>query len=415
MWADKSVFYHIYPIGFCGAPLCNDFNAAPQFRLSKLYDWLPHLHSLGINAIYLGPIFESDSHGYDTKDYFQIDRRLGSAEDFKLLVQKLHSEGIRIVLDAVFNHVGRNFWAFEDVRLHKSNSHYCSWFRLNFDQNNHYNDGFCYEGWDGCDNLVKLNLTNPEVKAYLLSAVAQWIDEFDIDGLRLDVAHYLNSGFLHELHQMCKSRKSDFWLMGEMVFGNYCRLVNSRMLNSCTNYELYKALHSSCNDTNMFELSYTLGRQFAAGGVYEGLQLYSFLDNHDVSRIATKLKNQSQLKPLYGLLFTLPGIPSIYYGSEWGATGDRDRNDSEVRPEFILPQHSDLGSHIAWWAQYRRQSDVLAFGSYKELYVSSSMLCFRREHNSQALEIAVNISPEPQTAYLKGQEIVVPPYEIILL
>ena len=414
MWADESVFYHIYPLGFCEAPSVNDFISSPVSRINKIYDWVPHLKDIGINALYLGPIFESSNHGYDTKDYLQIDRRLGINQDFKDLVVYLHQEGIKVIIDAVFNHVGRDFFAFEDVKRLKGLSRYSSWFRINFNQNNRYNDGFCYEGWDGCDNLVKLNLSNPEVKSYLLSVVAKWVDEFGIDGLRLDVAHYLSSGFLHELNQMCKERKPDFWLMGEMVFGNYCRLVNSRMLNSCTNYELYKALHSSCNNLNMFELAHTLKRQFGNEGVYKGLNLYGFVDNHDVSRIASLLKNPNHLKPIYGLLFTLPAIPAIYYGSEWGATGCKEQGDSQIRQSFDTPQNNDLSTHIAWWSNFRKHSKILAYGDYKEIEVRSQILVFSRTWQENQLVIAVNIDENPQNIRVNGKEYRISPYSISL-
>lgn len=416
MWADKSAFYHIYPLGFCGAPARNDYNSAPIFRLQKILDWLPHFQELNINALYLGPVFQSFAHGYDTSDYFWLDNRLGTNEDFRHLVKVLHQNQIKVVLDGVFNHVGRGFWAFDDVRRHKADSRYVSWFKLDFSHNNRYDDGFCYEGWDGCDDLVKLNLSNPEVRQHLLSAVAMWIDEFAIDGLRLDVAHYLNSGFVRELRQMCRARKADFWLMGEMVFGDYRRLVNPQMLDSCTNYELYKALYSSCNDNNMYELAHTLQRQFAIGsGVYEGLNLYSFLDNHDVSRIASVIKDERQLKSLYGLLYTLPGIPSIYYGGEWGARGRREQSDAEVRPDYAAWENNDLSRHIAWWAKFRRESEVLAHGIYQELAISGQFLAFRRELAGQRLDIAVNIGAEPQNFKHGGIERVIAPYDICIL
>ena len=416
MWADESVFYHIYPMGFCGAPGRNDFAAPPQNRLRKIALWLEHIESAGCNAVYLGPVFESTAHGYDTKDYFQIDRRLGSNDDFKMLTAQIHARGMKIVLDGVFNHVGRNFWAFEDVLKHKQNSPYCGWFFLNFGQNNGYDDGFCYEGWDGCDDIVKLNLKNPEVKQYLKSAVSMWIKEFDIDGLRLDTAHYLDRGFLRELHTMVRSLKENFWLMGEVVFGNYKRLMNNEMLDSVTNYELYKALYSGCNDRNLYETAHALSRQFRPEeGVYEGCRLYSFLDNHDVTRIASIVNNQALLKPLYGLLFTIPGIPSIYYGSEWGIGGRRENGDSEVRPCLELQADNDLSRHIAWWASFRRKSKILACGSYHELEVRSELLVFSRNWENEKVFLGVNIAPFEQEVYLEGENFVIPPYTISIL
>ncbi len=415
MWADESVFYHIYPIGFCGAPSFNNFVSEPRFRLSKVYDWVPHLKQLGVNAIYFGPLMESSSHGYDTKDYFMVDRRLGSNEDLKKLVSHLHQNGIRVVIDGVFNHVGRDFFAFEDVKQSVSYSKYCSWFKLNFNSNNHYDDGFCYEGWDGCDDLIKLVLTNPEVKNHIFAAVLKWIDEFDIDGLRLDVAHYLPLRFLHELKQICLQRKKDFWLMGEMVFGNYCRLVNSHALDSCTNYELYKGLHSSCNNRNMFELSHTLDRQFGNRGIYNGVNLYNFLDNHDVSYISSKIKDSKQIKVLYALLFTLPGIPSIYYGSEWGQKGVRSRSDSEVRPYFLSPKDNDISLHISWWAKYRQNNKALCYGGYQELETRRDLLVFRREYKGQHIDFAANIGNETQKVLHLEQEKLINPYEMVIL
>ena len=416
MWADESVFYHIYPMGFCGAPLQNNFTLAPQNRLSKISSWFEHILELGCNALYLGPVFESTAHGYDTKDYFQIDRRLGENDDFKQLVAKAHEQGIKIVLDGVFNHVGRNFWAFEDVCKYKQSSAYCDWFFLNFNQDNGYHDGFCYEGWDGCDDIIKLNLKNPDVKQYLKSAVSMWIKEFDIDGLRLDTAHYLDRGFLRELHTMSKSLKPDFWLMGEIVFGNYKRLMNEEMLDSVTNYELYKAMHSGCNDRNLYETAHALNRQFKIGeGVYEHCNMYSFLDNHDVSRIASILNNHALLKPLYGLLFTLPGIPSIYYGSEWGIEGRRETGDSDIRQCLELQTGNDLSRHIAWWSKFRRKSKILAYGDYQELEVRSELLVFSRNFADKSLIFAVNISSFEQEVEVGDQQFKVPPFMISIL
>ena len=411
MWAEESVFYHIYPLGFCGCPQHNDFVSAAEHRLGKISAWLEHISSLGVNALYLGPVFEASAHGYDTADYLTVDRRLGTNDDLKELVRLCHQRGIRVVLDGVFNHVGRNFWAFADVRRNRENSPYCSWFKLNFDYDNRYHDGFCYEGWDGCDDLVKLNLRNPEVRRYLLDVVSRWIREFDIDGLRLDVAHYLYRRFLRELHNTCAGLKSDFWLMGEVLWGNYRRWVNPDMLQSVTNYECYKGLHSSCNDHNMFEIAYSLERQYAApGGLYQGCNFYSFLENHDVSRIATLLRDERQLKPLYALLFTVPGIPALYYGGEWGVKGCRENSDAEVRPSLELLPDNDLTVHLRYWINLRRCSKVLAYGSYRQLALNSNLLAFVREYEGERLVIAVNIGDFPQNFELEGRTYTVNPF-----
>ena len=187
MWAEESVFYQIYPLGFCGAPFEND--GVQESRILKVIDWIPHIKKLGCNAIYFSPIFESDTHGYNTRDYTKLDVRLGTNEDFKKVCDALHKEGIKVVLDGVFNHVGRGFWAFQDVLKNRQSSPYVSWFnQISFEGNSNYNDGLWYEGWEGNYDLVKLNLRNEDVVQHIFSAVDGWIKEFDIDGIRLDVA-----------------------------------------------------------------------------------------------------------------------------------------------------------------------------------------------------------------------------------
>ncbi|MCU7500706.1 MAG: alpha-amylase, partial [Ignavibacteria bacterium] len=317
-WSFDSVFYHIYPLGFCGTPKNNDFFSQPVSRLDKIYGWIGHMKSLGVNALYLGPLFESTSHGYDTADYFHVDRRLGTDEQLKNLIAALHQNGIRVILDGVFNHVGRSFWAFRDLRMNMQSSPYSSWFHgLDFSQRSPLGDPFSYEGWNGHYNLVKLNLKNHDTREHLFDAVRMWIDYFEIDGLRLDAADCIDMKFLQDLALVTKHKKKDFWLMGEIIHGDYRRWVNSQTLDSVTNYECYKGLYSSLNDKNYFEIAYSLNRQFGTGGMYRNMPLYAFADNHDVNRIASIIKDPVHIYPLYCLLFTMPGVPSVYYGSEW--------------------------------------------------------------------------------------------------
>ena len=341
MWAYHSTFYQIYPIGFCGAPLSNDAIVTPRIR--KVLDWTDYLQSLGIDAILFNPVFESDTHGYDTKDFTKLDCRLGANADFSEVCQSLHAHGIKIVLDGVFNHVGRNFWAFEDVRKYKWDSAYKDWFHISFDGNSCYNDGFWYEGWEGHFELVKLNLQNPAVVDYLLSCVQKWITEFDIDGLRLDVAYSLDRNFMHRLRNFCAELKPDFALIGEVLFGDYNLIVNDELLHSCTNYECYKGLYSSFNDRNLFEIAHSLNRQFGPEQwcLYRGKHLMTFADNHDVTRIASILNNPSHLPLVYGLLFSMPGIPCLYYGSEWGTEGVKSP-DNDMLCARVLRNHCQM-------------------------------------------------------------------------
>lgn len=399
MWYDESVFYHIYPLGFCGCPVYNDGICVN--RILKIKEWIPHLKKLGVTAVYLSPIFESDKHGYDTRDYNVPDVRLGTAAAVKEVFAALKAEGIRIVLDGVFNHVGRGFFAFRDVLENKWNSRYKDWFRISFDGNTPYNDGFWYEAWEGHYELVKLNLDNREVRDYLFSAVAGWIDDYDIDGLRLDVAYCLNEDFIRELRRFCDGRKSDFLLLGEMLHGDYKRLVNKDMLDSATNYEFYKSLYSALNSDNLFEISYSQNRQFGYEPwcVYRGLKLATFLDNHDVTRIATILTDKNKLQAAYTLLFAFCGVPFIYYGSEWGAEGDKKDGDEALRAAFDAPVWNGLCDHIAKLSEIRKNCRALLYGGYKNLKEGNKNLLFERSVDGESVIVAVNIDGSPHEIY----------------
>ncbi len=400
MWAYNSVFYQIYPIGFCGAPTANDCVTVP--RIKKIADWVVHLESLGVDSILLNPIFDSDNHGYDTRDFTKIDCRLGTNEDFADVCGILHAHNIKIVLDGVFNHVGRGFWAFKDVREKKWDSPYKDWFFIHFDGNSGYNDGFYYEGWEGHYELVKLNLRNPEVVHYLLDCVKGWIEEFDIDGLRLDVAYSLEPDFMRALRSFCQQLKPDFALIGEVLHGDYNRIVNDEMLHSCTNYECYKGLYSSMNDMNLFEIAHSLNRQFGPEQwcIYRGKHLMTFVDNHDVTRLASILKNKEHLPLTYGLLMGMPGIPCLYYGSEWGAEGVKaPHNDYALRPCFEEPMSNVLTEWIEKLIRIRQNSHALCNGSYRNIVIQNRQLIFERASENERVLVAINISNEPYTAY----------------
>lgn len=399
MWAEKSVFYQIYPIGFCGAPRQNDGIAKP--RILKIGDWAEHIVKLGCNAVYLSPIFESDSHGYDTRDFRKIDCRLGTNEEFAAVCKTLHENGIKVVLDGVFNHVGRGFWAFEDVRKHKRDSPYKDWFQISFDGNSNYNDGFWYEGWEGHYELVKLNLRNTAVVQHIFECIRGWVREFDIDGLRLDVAYCLDRDFLKQLRAFCETLKPEFYLIGEMLHGDYNQVVNDSMLHSCTNYECYKGLYSSLNSLNLFEITHSLLRQFGPENwaLYRGKHLLSFVDNHDVTRAASILTNPKHLPLLYAMLLGMPGIPCIYYGSEWGAEGEKHQGDDALRPCFEEPEWNELTDTIAAMIRARHESDALCMGSFTQVLLTNKQCIWQRKTDKERVLVALNIDSEPYTAH----------------
>jgi glycosidase len=400
-WSFDSIFYHIYPLGFCGAPTHQDFQLQP--RLEKIYGWLDHIQSLGANALYLGPLFQSTEHGYDTSNYFVVDQRLGTNQTLHNLSVEMHRRGFRLILDGVFNHVGRDFWAFQDVLSQGERSPYWGWFSgLRYGGSTPYGDPFTYDCWNGHYNLVKLNLRHPAVINHLLQAVTMWIEQFDIDGLRLDAADCVAREFLKILAAHCRSIRPDFWLMGEVIHGDYRQWANADTLDSVTNYECYKGLYSSHVDHNYFEIAYALNRQFGAEGMYRDLPLYNFADNHDVNRVVSNLKNSAHLYPLYCLLFTMPGVPSIYYGSEWGIAGDKQHGgDPALRPALDLANlsyngpHADLPRVIGRLAQIRRDIPALRYGDYQQIKVDHEQFIFARQLGDQSVIIAVNASDQP--------------------
>ncbi len=409
----NSIFYHIYPLGACGAPHFNDFHSDPQSLLRQILGWLDHIQSLGANAVYLGPVFESGSHGYDTADYFHVDRRLGTRADLAELSNALHARGMQLVLDGVFNHVGRNFWAFRDLQTNGQSSAYKNWFAdLRFDQRSPFGDPFSYAAWNGHFDLVKLNLFEPAARQHLFDAIRMWKEEFQIDGIRLDAADALSFDFLRELRAFINQLDLNLWLMGEVIHGDYRQWANPDTLHATTNYELYKSLFSSFNDSNFFELAYSLKREFGAQGIYRELStLYNFADNHDVSRIASQLRDKQQLHLLYFLLFTMPGIPSIYYGSEFGFEGVKQSDDWNLRPAFDLPQlqnhaHAyDLRGWIGHLAYLRQSQPALRFGGYEEVLVASQQFAFSRETGNEFVVVAVNSAAEPaeMNLHLRGK------------
>ncbi|MDD5934078.1 MAG: alpha-amylase family glycosyl hydrolase [Clostridiales bacterium] len=398
-WYETAVFYHVYPLGLCGCPHEND--GQNQDCFDQLFVWANHMKNMNCTAIYIGPLFQSGSHGYDTTDYYQVDCRLGNNERMKQWVAHCHNMGMRVVVDGVFNHVGRDFFAFRDLKENREQSRYRDWFcNVNFQSNNEYNDGFSYDNWGGYNLLVKLNLRNPEVKEYLFGAVSLWIHEFEIDGIRLDSANVLDWDFMKELRSRCDQMKSEFWLMGEVIHGDYSRYINPSMLDSVTNYELHKGLYSGHNDHNYFEIAHSVRR---LNDLCRGMRLYTFSDNHDVPRLASKLNNRVHQPLIAMLVYTLPGIPSIYYGSEYGIEGKQENGDDWLlRPALDLSdfseQEKDTKSLVSLYkklGQLKKEYLQLSYGSYQELLLTNRQFGFARILDNRAIITLLNNDDAP--------------------
>lgn len=392
-WYNEAIFYHIYPLGLTGAPKENDYGT-PVHRLNTLLPWIDHIKEIGCTALYIGPLFESVGHGYETNDYKKLDSRLGTNEDLTNFVKACHDKGIRVIFDGVFNHTGRDFFAFKDIQKNRENSPYVNWYcNVNFGGNTEYNDGFSYENWGGYNLLVKLNQRNPEVQNYICDVIRFWVSEFDIDGIRLDAADVLDFDFMRVLRHTADEVKKDFWLMGEVIHGDYSRWVNGQTLHSVTNYALHKALYSGHNDHNYFEIAHTVKYLQNMGD----LDLYNFVDNHDVERIHTKLQNKAHFAPVHVLLYTLPGVPSIYYGSEFGIDGKKEKfSDASLRPALDLKDYADAVTKnpctalIAALGKVRQGTPALSYGSYSELALTNRQFAFARDLDGVRVIVTVN-------------------------
>lgn len=395
-WYDEAIFYHIYPLGMTDAPKLNSYGEAEK-RLLKLIPWIGHIRRLGCNAVYIGPLFESVGHGYETTDYKKLDSRLGTNEELKLFVSECHKQGLKVIFDGVFNHSGRDFFAFIDLKEKREASEYKDWYcNVNFYGNNEYGDGFSYGNWGGYDLLAKLNQHNSQVVEYICDVIRFWVKEFDVDGIRLDAADVLDFDFMKALRKTANEVKADFWLMGEVIHGDYNRWVNEGTLHSVTNYHLHKALYSGHNDHNYFEIAHTVKR-LNDMGLSGKMKLYNFVDNHDVERIFTKLSKKSHFLPVHILLYTLPGIPSVYYGSEFGIEGKKMKgSDDSLRPALSFENYKNaieensLTGLISALGKTRQKLKALSYGDYRELLLRNRQYAFSRSFEGETVIVTVN-------------------------
>jgi cyclomaltodextrinase len=350
----SEIWYHLYPLGFLGA---EERNPAPgavdgpiSHRLTDLVGWLDHWVDLGVTALLLGPVFESESHGYDVVDPFRVDRRLGSETDLLHLIDACHQRSLRVGLDMVFNHVGRGHAFFADVVEHGRESARSDWFHIDFDRPGH--DGFSYANFEGHGQLVKLSHANAQVLDWAVDVATYWLER-GVDALRLDAAYAIPAGFLASFEKRVRAARPDLLLIGEVIHGDYAAIAQASRLTSVTQYELWKAIWSSLNEHNFYELAHALERHI---DFCTHFVPWNFVGNHDTTRIASKLRDRRHLPHALAILFTIPGIPAVYAGDEQGAEGrkyNRAGGDAEIRRP--LPHHpADLaGDSLFIWQMHR--------------------------------------------------------------
>lgn len=409
-WASRAVFYHIYALGFSGAPIRNDYQAEPVPRLAELRSRYDYLTDLGVTALCVGPLFQSGSHGYDITDYFAVDRRLGDMALFKEIVGELHARGIRIILDGVFNHTGRDFFAFQDILQNGQESQYKDWYTIDWDSNSAYNDGFGYQCWEGHQMLPELNHSNPDVRTYLFEVARMWLRDIGIDGWRLDVAYNLPTDFLWEFRRVCKEARPDCFLLGEIVHGDYRTWVAPDLLDAGTDYQLYGSIWRSFNDLNLADLRANLDRAHHVDhGLYRDIELANFVSNQDVTRIRSQLTDERHVYPAMILLLTMPGIPFLYYGDEIGMRGLKEDGDAALRRPLPQPadwpdQGADIFRETQRLIDLRQAHPAFIYGRYASLYGQGPYLAYLRAYTREIAIIAVNADDAPASLTLPVRE-----------
>lgn len=395
-WVRHAVLWHVYPLGFLAAGAHGDPHAEAVPRLRGLVPWLDHLIELGANALLLGPVFQSESHGYDTCDYFRVDTRLGTDADFDHLVEQAHARGIRVVLDGVFNHVGRSFAPFQDALVQGPQSPSYEWFR--------WGDEGEPRVFEGHQHLVALNHAEPAVVEHVAAVMRHWSAR-GVDGWRLDAAYAVPASFWAQVSERLRVEFPDVWLLGEVIHGDYATVVADGGLHSVTQYELWKATWSGLNDRNLFELAHALQRH---DRLLERFVPQTFVGNHDVTRITSRLNDPRHVAHALAVLFTVAGVPSIYSGDELGLTGvkeERVGGDDAIRPAFPAapgPLPTDaaqvLRLHQELIAVRRRHPWLHDARATVEHLTNTALLYRSHGANGQQLLVALNIDDRPLSA-----------------
>lgn len=389
-WVRHAIWWHVYPLGFVGAFPSDTPPTAAEHRLSRILGWLDHAVALGASGIALGPVFASRTHGYDTTDHYRLDERLGDDSDFDRLVDEAHSRGLRILLDGVFNHVGTDFSAYKRAE-ETGEAQACAWFAGRPGR---------FRTFEGHSDLITLEHRNPAVVDYVVDVMNHWLAR-GADGWRLDAAYAVPPAFWAAVLPRVRAAHPDAWFVAEVIHGDYAGFVAATGVDSVTQYELWKAVWSSLNDGNLHELDWALQRH---NDFLDRFVPMTFIGNHDVTRIASRLDRREHLPIALALLFTIGGVPSVYAGDEFGYRAfkeDRAGGDDAVRPEFgpdpdaVTDGDREVLALHQFLIGLRRRHPWLHTARTAVLTLSNLTYVYESRCGEDALVVAINLQDEP--------------------
>ncbi|MDJ0393742.1 alpha-amylase family glycosyl hydrolase [Rhodococcus sp. G-MC3] len=399
-WTEHAIWWHLYPLGFAGAPVrdWDGTSLAGEHKLLKVVEWLDYAVELGASGIALGPIFASEGHGYESVDHFHIDSRLGADSDFETLVDEAHSRGMKIMLDGVFSHVGQKFPKFQEALAGDADAR--SWFHLDGEGK--------HRSFEGHDELVALNHSSTAVQQYVVDVMSHWLG-LGADGWRLDAAYAVPLRFWASVLPRVREKHPDAYFLGEVIHGDYSQIVTGSSLDSVTQYELWKATWSAITEKNFFELSHALGRH---NDWLETFVPATFVGNHDVNRIASTITDERHLAHALVVLFTIGGMPMIYYGDEQGFHGvkeERVGGDDDVRPEFPMNRE---GLAADGWPIFhlhqeliglRRRHSWLHSARTETVDLTNTALFYRAFSGEERIHVVLNLGDDAVDYRLSGE------------
>ncbi|KQS99368.1 alpha-amylase family glycosyl hydrolase [Cellulomonas sp. Leaf395] len=389
-WVRHAIWWHVYPLGAVGA-YPGEPPGPDEHRLRRLIAWLDHVVALGTSGILLGPVFASTTHGYDTVDHLRIDPRLGDDDDFDALVAEAHGRGLKVLLDGVVNHVGRDSAiARRSVDALEGRSDDEVWLLRDDD------GGFV--GFEGHDALVTLDHSHPSVVDYVVRVLTHWLDR-GADGWRLDAAYAVPTSFWAQVLPRVRAEHPDAWFVAEVIHGDYPAFVQESTVDSVTQYELWKAIWSSINDANLWELAWSLTRhdEFLGSFVPQ-----TFVGNHDTTRIASTIEDPRHRAHAVVVLCTVGGTPTVYAGDELGFTGvkeEREGGDDTVRPELALDGPGDDDNPVLRLHQeligLRRRHPWLHRARTTQVELTNTTFVYEVREDDESLTVALNLGDAP--------------------